>query len=630
MPHQPKQAKPHAGARSHATDRRLDVEELEPRRVLATFTVTNDLDGPVSATGSLPGSLRQAIFDANQTMEPDDIVFDAEYFSTPRTIQLQGDDIEIYTPMSITGPGAKLLTIDAGDGEDNLFATGDGYRIFSINSLNPNGFEYSDLIRVELRRMTLTGGDARFAGAILTSEDTELSEVEIIKNAGVTDEDSYGFGAIFASAISAFGGGRLTIRDSTVAENAQVIDSNVAASLPAFTAGDSAAITLFGGSSLRIANSTVSSNFGVAGIAVFGGLVEIVHSTITDNTGPDFRRYPATEEIASTVPVSVGPVGLAALLGTQDTPVEIALNHVILSGNGSGAANSYDLFFDDDNYFGFGFVDASHSLIGTRATGSALAGGSSTFVLSGIDPTVVADPVLGPLADNGGPTRTHEVLSGSPALDAGDVGSPAFWPLTFDPLNFTGDQRGDRFVRNANGLIDIGAYERQVAPALPGDYNLSGTVDAADYTLWRDSLGQEVTAYTAADGDGDAVVTSADRDVWVDHFGLSAATSTASAAPPAAEPPATAAEELAVTPPAFLPLSDSSPTARSPRAAARTVAAIDAAPSADALLLYELLDAPAKRLDDSGARFSPIDEEKDDSEDPADLFGSLSSDREGV
>jgi hypothetical protein len=33
---------------------------------------------------------------------------------------------------------------------------------------------------------------------------------------------------------------------------------------------------------------------------------------------------------------------------------------------------------------------------------------------------IIADPLLGPLADNGGPTETHALLPGSPAIDAGE------------------------------------------------------------------------------------------------------------------------------------------------------------------------------------------------------------------
>ena len=62
------------------------------------------------------------------------------------------------------------------------------------------------------------------------------------------------------------------------------------------------------------------------------------------------------------------------------------------------------------------------------------------------------DPMLGPLQNNGGPTFTHELLSGSPAIDAGD---PNFAP----PPDY--DQRGTGFPRVFNGRVDIGAFEGQ-------------------------------------------------------------------------------------------------------------------------------------------------------------------------
>jgi hypothetical protein len=57
-----------------------------------------------------------------------------------------------------------------------------------------------------------------------------------------------------------------------------------------------------------------------------------------------------------------------------------------------------------------------------------------------------ADPKLGPLADNGGPTVTMALLPGSPAIDAGNT---SLAPAT--------DQRG--FSRPAGRAADIGAFE---------------------------------------------------------------------------------------------------------------------------------------------------------------------------
>lgn len=64
--------------------------------------------------------------------------------------------------------------------------------------------------------------------------------------------------------------------------------------------------------------------------------------------------------------------------------------------------------------------------------------------------TIGDDPQLGPLKNNGGPTRTHAIGVGSPALDAGADGAG---------LNY--DQRGAPFFRISGAQSDIGAFEFQ-------------------------------------------------------------------------------------------------------------------------------------------------------------------------
>jgi hypothetical protein len=68
------------------------------------------------------------------------------------------------------------------------------------------------------------------------------------------------------------------------------------------------------------------------------------------------------------------------------------------------------------------------------------------------------EPMLGPLQDNGGPTLTHALLPGSPAINAGD---PNFTP----PPSY--DQRGPGFDRVVNGRIDIGSFEVQGSTPTP-------------------------------------------------------------------------------------------------------------------------------------------------------------------
>jgi hypothetical protein len=59
----------------------------------------------------------------------------------------------------------------------------------------------------------------------------------------------------------------------------------------------------------------------------------------------------------------------------------------------------------------------------------------------------------------------------------------------------------------------------QYVYGIRGDYNRDGTVDAADYTVWRNTLGQNVTSGTGADGNVDGTVDAADYELWKDHFG---------------------------------------------------------------------------------------------------------------
>ncbi|MEW5939264.1 MAG: choice-of-anchor Q domain-containing protein, partial [Chloroflexota bacterium] len=130
----------------------------------------------------------------------------------------------------------------------------------------------------------------------------------------------------------------------------------------------------------------------------------------------------------------------------------------------------------------------SGGTIGTN-TNNLVENGSCSAALSG-------DPLLGPLANNGGPTQTHAVLAGSIAIDAGEDGICAAAPVN----NL--DQRG--VTRPQGAHCDIGAYESTdtVAPAvvsiLRAHPNPSGAarvdfivtfsedvtgVDLADFTL---------------------------------------------------------------------------------------------------------------------------------------------------
>jgi hypothetical protein len=71
------------------------------------------------------------------------------------------------------------------------------------------------------------------------------------------------------------------------------------------------------------------------------------------------------------------------------------------------------------------------------------------------------------------------------------------------PTNFAG----------ASGSVNL------AAPSPTGDYNDNGQVDAADYVVWRDTLGQAVSMGTGADGSGNGTVDVADYTFWRARFG---------------------------------------------------------------------------------------------------------------
>src|SRR5439155_1754512 len=104
---------------------------------------------------------------------------------------------------------------------------------------------------------------------------------------------------------------------------------------------------------------------------------------------------------------------------------------------------------------------------------------------------------LGPLQDNGGPTFTHALLCGSPAINAGDnTGAP-------DPDT---DQRGIGFPRpeSVGGVIDIGAYEYKNIPPAIISCPAPITVDCASASC------QATLVVGVADGDPLTVVWSVD------------------------------------------------------------------------------------------------------------------------
>jgi hypothetical protein len=158
--------------------------------------------------------------------------------------------------------------------------------------------------------------------------------------------------------------------------------------------------------------------------------VSIVNSTVTGNeafaVGGLYARTSASL-YNSTIARNTSAISSAGLYVAA--PAVIRLESVILALNKANAVE-FDLATA-----GAGTVTGSNNLIMVHAA------------VTGVPAdTISADPKLGPLADNGGPTQTLALLSGSPAIDQGNVVRPV-----------TVDQRS--FRRVVGSGPDIGAFE---------------------------------------------------------------------------------------------------------------------------------------------------------------------------
>ena len=172
----------------------------------------------------------------------------------------------------------------------------------------------------------------------------------------------------------------------------------------------------------------------------YAGTVNIVNTTLSNNTaqggsgaqgyGGALFNYEGTVVITNTTFSSntVTTEGGAVYNYQDSASATLTMSNVILANT----ANS-----DTDCYNRGGTVSSSNNLIEANSVGGNACG----------TPAVADDPLLGPLADNGGDTWTHALLSGSPAIDAVPVIS----------CTVTTDQRG--VTRPLGSACDIGSYE---------------------------------------------------------------------------------------------------------------------------------------------------------------------------
>lgn len=204
---------------------------------------------------------------------------------------------------------------------------------------------------------------------------------------------------------------------------------------------------------LTVQDSTLASNLAARG----GGLYAAGTATLTNVT---FSSNGATRDFGG---------GLYAI-----ADVAVAANNTTFTGN-SSANRGGGVYAEGSPFIGRNAARFSNSVIARNTglfdpdcAGSPLSGGynlvgqrtdCSDFSAAKHDLLGILagplDPKLGPFADNGGPTPTHQILAGSPAIEAGNPAAPG---TVADSCAAT-DQRGIARPGAPGSRCDIGAFE---------------------------------------------------------------------------------------------------------------------------------------------------------------------------
>ena len=288
------------------------------------------------------------------------------------------------------------------------------------------------------------GGIENSAGTLTVSNSTLSGNSGSLRGGGienfagtmVSGSTLSGNSAVFGGGID--NGGMLTVTGSTLSGNHGSAILNLdrgtltvtGSTLSGNTAGYGGGISNFG--TLTISNSTLSGN--LANDSFFGGGGIFIDGTtpvsLTNVTLPANR--------ANTGGHSGRGGGLFVIYG--GSPV---LHNTLIGGNFNGATGTAR-----DDVFGRLDPGGDYNLIGDGTDMTGLSHGVNGNQVGSADSPI--DPLLGPLQNNGGPTLTHALLPGSPAIDAGNNAYATDW-----------DQRGPGFPRVSGPHIDIGAFEFQ-------------------------------------------------------------------------------------------------------------------------------------------------------------------------
>ena len=386
----------------------------------ATITVTNTND-------SGAGSLRQAIADAHDG--------DTIDFGVTGTITLTTGELLVNKNVTLNGPGSDHLIVD-GNHASRVFhvsggvtATIAGLAITNGSASDWGGGIYNDQSVLTVNNCRIVGNFAPGWGGGIFNDSFVSSATLRVTNSTLSGNSANSTGGgIYSEGLH--GNAAMEIVNSTVSGNSAHVGGGIYNSHSASTvsnctlSGNSASyggggifhVGINGSATLSVSNSTLSANSAPLGAGIYSyghssTTLDVLNSTLSVN---GIINVFATAQLGSTIFDASG------------------------ISNDSGIINSlgYNLSSDD----GGGFLTATGEQIN-------------------------ATPMLGPLQDNGGPTFSHALLTGSPAIDAGN---PNFDPNAFNPPMLY-DQRGSGHDRVAHGRIDIGAFEVQiVTPSYAG------------------------------------------------------------------------------------------------------------------------------------------------------------------
>jgi hypothetical protein len=367
---------------------------------LITIRGRADVITVANTNDSGPGSFRQALADANDG--------DTIDFAVTGVIGVTSGLLMVNNSIIISGPGADNLALD-GNGKSGILFINSGVTVTISGLTITNGHAgsygggiYNGSATVTLNDCVVTANSAQYGGGVYNEAvfgDTALTITNSTINGNSASQEG---GGIYE--IGVIAPVTVTVNNSTLSGNSAFLGAGIRNVTSGMTA------------TLMISNSSISGNSADngdgGGISNQGGnaTVEILNSTFSGNSA-DFDGG------------SIHNTG-KAIIDLADT---------ILEAGDSGG-----------NIFNNGGTVTSH--------GFNLSNDDAGGYLTGPGDQINTDPLLGPLQNNGGPTFTHALLPGSPAIDAGD---PNFTP----PPLF--DQRGAGYPRVVNGRIDKGSFEGQ-------------------------------------------------------------------------------------------------------------------------------------------------------------------------